>query len=185
MRSIKIRVLTFATLLALALSSSPTHAAPPTTDDLPRIAQLLAGSERARIMYRNHTITVTHPMVDSTGLAFGTAIGYPPGRPALIVSGPRDSFPPLPNPVPWESIERLEGTYRTRSSTAMFGAMLGLIVGITGAVMEMQSSGSSKDGVTFGVCAVSVGAVLGGGFVTTAWRRVHPDPEWRATGQPR
>jgi len=47
MRSIKIRVLTFATLLALALSSSPTHAAPPTTDDLPRIAQLLAGSERA------------------------------------------------------------------------------------------------------------------------------------------
>ena len=179
MRPRAIRVLA---VLFLILIGGPAAAEPIVSDDLPRIAQSLSHAHRARVLYRGRTITLEHPFADSIGLGYDDASDHGSGRPALIVSGPWDTIPPLPRPIPWASIERLEAGTRTRSTTMTIGIMLGSVVGGIGAAyMGLEGvTYSTPQRVGFALGCAAVGGILGSLIQTTRWHRVHPHP---ATGK--
>jgi hypothetical protein len=153
-------------VLLAGLTGAPAGAAPIVVD-LPRIERSLARSKLARVVFRQHTITVDHPVVDSAGLAFRRAIDYPPGRPALIVTGPWDTIPPPLNPMPWTAIEGLEASHRTRTPTAVFGGLIGAGIGMTGAVFvhgmdEGHTENLEMEMLAFAAGSTAVGVLLGG-----------------------
>jgi len=185
-----VRILIVAAAVATLANPPSGLAAPFAESDAARIQTQLEKARYARVALGGRTITVEHPRADPSGLAYRHAIGFPPPRPAVFVTGDWDSLSPPPNPIPWSEIQRVEAGRMSRRTTALFGAGVGLVLGVgTGYALARWAEGAGGDtnvgGWMTGVGAVYavVGAGIGALFSTPTWREVRPAAE-RGGGQP-
>jgi hypothetical protein len=173
-------------IVVIALVASAGPAAQAEVSDSAAVASLagqLKNAHYARIGIDGRTFVLVEPRVAPDGLAFEGVEGFPKARPAIITGAGWDSIAPVPNPVPWSSLQEIEAGNRTRRPGALTGGVVGLVGGLLvggfyGAMYEMGGQGEGWH-FTLGVTALStvLGMGVGALFPTTTWTLVHHAPQ--------
>lgn len=138
----------------------------------------LAVARYARVGIAGQRRVLEKPSVTPEGLGYARLQGDRPS-PNPIVPGTGTHLTPLPNPVPWTTIDRIEAGHRTRVPGALIGGALALAIGIPLAA-DLEDLGEQGDLppttseriLSAAVCA-GIGAGIGALFPVTRWKTVY------------
>jgi hypothetical protein len=169
-------IVAFVLLTAFA---APARAANPKPVDVVPLEQLRE-AHYARVGISGRSYVLFRPQPMSGGLAFERV--ELPHRAAIVTVVYRDSVLPLPNPIPWSSIEQLESGVSTRRTCVTAGGLLGFAAGAawggTWAYYDEFYNGTSPWLTTLTSAAIGAAAGAGIGLLlsSTKWTQLYPDP---------
>jgi len=122
----------------LAIGSPALGASDP--DELLLLAGQMRNAHYARVGVAGRTMVLVDPGVTTSGLVYRRIEGFPRQRPALFAGADWDSVPAPPNPIPWESLDRIEAGYYDRTQGAAVGAVVGLVVSLAAASLAASDN---------------------------------------------
>ena len=169
-------------LVGLVASGSPVRAEVPDSAGVVILARQLKNARLARIGIDGRTLVLRKPAATAAGLGYLGIEKFPNERRTIADDAGEDRVVALANPIPWQSLDRIEAGKRSGHSGT--GAVVGLVTGLLlGGYAAVYAEGTEMGNgygsvVIFSTTALTtvIGAGIGALFQTTEWTPVHSEP---------